>query len=281
MLLVLVVFLFNRAAMRDVMERTELVDVLQRSMDTAIGREQPPRLPAGGPAPAPASDSERSAPILAMEPEPAPAPALPAPSTPTDFDRAPSPEPEPEPAELRQPSAAPEAAPRQEDAPVTARTAAPAADTGRDRKPAAPAAPAREHRLYFAEVDPSGGISVTGVTRAAGPTGAPLTEALVTLLAGPDPAESKRGLITLIPPAVTLNRVYIRERVAYIDVSESFRFNRLGREGLSIQLQQVVYSATQFPNVEQVQILIDGERIDYLASEGTFVGQPIGRAAFQ
>ena len=135
--------------------------------------------------------------------------------------------------------------------------------------------------MYFAAVDPSGGISVTGVTRVADASRAPLTETLVTLLAGPDAAESSRGLITLIPPAVTLNRVYIRERVAYVDVSESFRFNRLGREGLDAQLQQVVYSATQFANVEQVQILIDGERIDYLASEGTFVGAPIGREAFQ
>ena len=130
-------------------------------------------------------------------------------------------------------------------------------------------------------MDSSGGISVTGVTRTAGPSAAPLTATLATLLAGPDPTESTRGFITLIPPAVTLNKVYIRDSVAYVDVSESFRFNRLGREGLDVQLQQVVYSATQFANVEQVQILIDGERIDYLASEGTFVGKPIGREAFQ
>ena len=130
-------------------------------------------------------------------------------------------------------------------------------------------------------MDSAGGIALTGVTRSADASAAPLTETLATLLAGPDATESGRGLITLIPPAVTLNRVYIRERVAYVDVSESFRFNRLGREGLTIQLQQVVYSATQFPNVEQVQILIDGRRIDYLGSEGTFVGKPIGREAFQ
>ena len=89
------------------------------------------------------------------------------------------------------------------------------------------------------------------------------------------------GLITLIPRAVTLNRVYVTERVAYVDVSESFRFNPLGRDGLNAQLQQVVFSATEFPNVQLVQILIEGRRVDYLGPEGIFIGEPIGRENFQ
>ena len=258
LLLVLVVFLINRAAIRDVMDRTELVDVLQRRMDSAVGREQP--------APVPTHPTTGAQPTVPTAPE-RPKPVPPAPDT----------------AEPRTaPAAVTADRPPAEDAARPARQAPPAAEP----EPAPPAAdrpppPARRHRVYFAAVDPSGGISVTGVTRVADASGAPLTETLITLLAGPDAAESNRGLITLIPPAVTLNKVYVRERVAYVDVSESFRFNRLGREGLHAQLQQVVYSATEFPNVEQVQILIDGERIDYLASEGTFVGEPIGREAFQ
>lgn len=285
LLVMLVVFLVNRAAIRDVMERTELVDVLQRRMDSAVGRGQPPPLPpvrttpAAGPVaapdPVPAPPSERpagTAPAAPPLPDPAPdSPRAPAaPQTPV-MDAVPERAPE---------SAAPApAAPAADRRPERAR----GAFRAEEKAPAAAPAPRpkRQHRLYFAAVDPSGGISVTGVTRTANATAAPLTEMLITLLAGPDKTESTRGLTTLIPPAVTLNRVYVRERVAYVDVSESFRFNRLGREGLDIQLQQVVYSATQFANVEQVQILIDGRRVDYLASEGTFVGEPIGREAFQ
>lgn len=252
-LMVLVVFLINRGAIRDVMERTELVDVLQRQMDNAIGREQPL------PAPRTSPDPQQTTPAATARPQPAPvAPrALTVPdATPPAVDKAPAPAPVPVPKPVAR---------RQEDT-----------------SPTVPqASAARQHRLYFAAVDPAGSIAVTGVTRSTDKSAAPLTETLASLLAGPDATESNRGLITLIPAAVTLNRVYVRERVAYVDVSESFRFNRLGREGLNIQLQQVVYSATQFPNVEQVQILIDGQRIDYLASEGTFVGKPIGREAFQ
>ena len=267
--MVLVVFLLNRAAIRDVMERTELVDVLQRSMDSAVVREQSLPAPRDLPVAAPLTsrDSDRTAPTPPARPQTAPSAIDAAP------ERAPAP-------------AAPRAAAkpdRQQEGSAGTALVAPAAAVPASAVPAAPpsAPPARQHRLYFAAVDSSGGISVTGVTRPVDSSTAPLTETLVTLLAGPDPTESGRGLITLIPPAVTLNKVYVRESVAYVDVSESFRFNRLGREGLDIQLQQVVYSATQFPNVEQVQILIEGERIDYLNSEGTFVGQPIGREAFQ
>ena len=101
-----------------------------------------------------------------------------------------------------------------------------------------------------------------------------------TLFAGPDASEANQGLITMIPPAATLNRVYVSERIAYIDVSESFRFNPLGREGLDAQLRQIVFSATEFPGVEMVQILIDGKRVDFLGPEGTYIGAPIGRAMF-
>ena len=273
MLLILVVFLFNRLTIRDVLVRTDLVEVLQRSMDKAIGRGDPASVPppaplapaspasgptapengATGPSTTPPGSTSRSA-----EPEPSAVEIAPADGAPTDAGDAPAP-----PRSMREPPPAP----------------APRAAAQPPQSPRSP--PVWQLRLFFATVDQAGSIAVTGVTRTADRSAAPLTDTIVNLLAGPDPDELGRGLVTLIPPAVTLNRVYIRERVAYIDVSESFRFNRLGREGLDAQLRQVVFSATQFPNVEQVQILIDGERVDYLGSEGMFIGEPIGAASFQ
>ena len=139
---------------------------------------------------------------------------------------------------------------------------------------------ARQRRLFFAAVSDAGEIAVTGVMRAVDDTASPLTDTLRTLFAGPEASEVNQGLITMIPTAVTLNRVYVSERIAYIDVSESFRFNPLGREGLDAQLQQIVFSATEFPGVEMVQILIDGRRVEFLGPEGAYIGEPIGRAAF-
>ena len=125
----------------------------------------------------------------------------------------------------------------------------------------------------------AGAIKITGVTRIIDASSSPLTETLRTLFAGPDPSELDQGLITMIPPAVTLHRVYVDERIAYVDVSESFRFNPLGREGSAAQLQQLVFSATEFPGVELVQILIDGRRVDFLGPEGAYIGDPLSRAA--
>ena len=288
---IVVVFLFNRAAIRDVLERTELVEVLQRSMEEAVGRDDPadvppaapvvmrqprePAAPGTEPTPGPDSSSQRS---------PLAGPAVPEVGATAPEDVTGGSDPERDVVEVAPAGAAPTGT-------VEFSAPSPATQEQRHPPPVTPGVavepptprslPVRQLRLFFATVDQAGVISVTGVTRTADDSGAPLTDTIVNLLAGPDPDELGRGLITLIPPAVTLNRVYIRERVAYIDVSESFRFNRLGREGLDAQLRQVVFSATQFPNVEQVQILINGARVDYLGSEGMFIGEPIGPATLQ
>lgn len=264
LLLVLVMFLSNRTAIREVLDRTELLAVLQRSVDGAVGGPPQAAAPPEPPAPAEAP----TAPEPAASPQPAQetaAPQVVAVSPPEPLD-----EPAAEAQEAPRPTAEPEPAPP-EDADAPQLQTAPAAQ--------APPPAGAERRLFFAAVGEAGEIAVTGVTRTIDASASPLTAALQTLFAGPDPGELNRGLITLIPPAATLNGVSVRERIAYVDVSESFRFNPLGREGFDAQLRQLVLSATEFPGVEMVQLLIDGRRVDFLGSEGTYVGEPISRAA--
>ena len=270
-LFVLVVFLFNRMAIRDVVDRTDLLTVLQRSVDNAMGRTLP------------AADT---VPVPEVTRTPLP------PATPEDA--VPQPQKVPQPEEVPQPQVVTTSpAPVREDAlPAPAPTASsdaspPGAETAPPNPPAQsdasppPRVPsARQRRLFFAAVSDAGDIAVTGVMRAVDDTASPLTDTLRTLFAGPEPSEVNRGLTTMIPPAVILNRVHVSEQIAYIDVSESFRFNPLGREGLDAQLQQIVFSATEFPGVEMVQILIDGRRVEFLGPEGTYIGKPIGRAMF-
>ena len=271
-LFVLVVFLFNRVAIRDVMDRTDLLTVLQRNVDNAMGGNSPAAgevaLPEVTRSPvAPAATGDAVAQREPREPQPQ---AVTQPQVVAA-----------DPAPVRAdelPAAAP-MAPR--DVSAAAAEATPAIEPARPDASQPPRAPsARRRRLFFAAVSDAGDIAVTGVMRAVDDTGSPLTATLRTLFAGPGPSEVDQGLITLIPPAVTLNRVYVSERIAYIDVSESFRFNPLGREGLDAQLQQIVFSATEFPGVEMVQILIDGRLVEFLGSEGTYIGKPIGRATF-
>ena len=256
-LLILVVFLFNRAAIQEVLDRTELVAVLQRSVDNLVGRSQPagdaPPLPEVTRQPLPLPQAPAAEPEAAREPEATPIPEVSAPA----------------PAADRSPPA------------VTVQPDAGATQTTQRTQGAPGARRERPRRLFFATVSAAGDIAVTSVTRTVDHTASPLTDTLEILLAGPDTAELNQGLITLIPSAAALNGVYVSDRIAYVDVSESFRFNRLGREGLEAQLQQIVFSATEFPSVDLVQILIEGERVDFLGPEGTFIGEPIGRRTFQ
>jgi spore germination protein GerM len=57
-------------------------------------------------------------------------------------------------------------------------------------------------------------------------------------------------------------------------------YNHYGIEGYAGQLKQIVFTATAFPNVQDVQILIEGEKHDYLGGEGVFIGSPLSRSSF-
>ena len=42
---------------------------------------------------------------------------------------------------------------------------------------------------------------------------------------------------------------------------------------------QIVYTATEYSTVNSVQILIDGQKKEYL-SEGVWIGSPLSRSSF-
>jgi germination protein M len=138
----------------------------------------------------------------------------------------------------------------------------------------------RQSRLFFIAVSEEGKINLKGVIRPVQYIDAPLTETLQALLQGPTTVEVNQGLISLISPQTRLRSVYIKGATAYIDFNEAFRFNSLGKEGLLAELKQVVYTATEFSTVKQVQILIEGEISPYLGPEGVAIGKPLNRDSF-
>ena len=135
----------------------------------------------------------------------------------------------------------------------------------------------RKSVIYFVEVDQNGSIGLKKIVRPVYYEDSPLTETLKSLIEGLGTEELNQGLISLIPKETRLRRVWIKDGVAYIDFSEALRFNQFGTEGLKAELQQIVFTATEFQTVDSVQILINGEKIDYLSSEGIYVGQPLSR----
>lgn len=146
--------------------------------------------------------------------------------------------------------------------------------------PVSPPAEDRTARVFFVLVDQNGEIRLQGVQRTVDTDGPPLTSMLRELLAGPTTAEQRHDLISLLPDEVELHRVSVHDGTAVIDLGQAFRFSSLGREGLLARLQQLVYSATEFPTVDAVQVLIDGRNVDYLGPEGIYIGEPLTRASF-
>ncbi|MBL8968574.1 MAG: GerMN domain-containing protein [Spirochaetaceae bacterium] len=223
-------------------------------------------------------------------PVPPTAPGLPAAKTPTPADKAtevPAARPEdpaPEDAKRESPAEKP-AAEAAKPQPKPAEKPVPEAPTV--EKPAAkplPAKPAaaksRNAVLYFVRIDDDGVIVRQEVKRQIPATDSPLLDSFAALLKGPSEEELRRNLLSLVPQGTVLLSAQVRGSTAFLNFNEAFMYNRYGIEGYAGQLKQIVYTATSFPTVQDVQILIEGERHDYLGGEGVYIGRPLSRNSF-
>ena len=136
-------------------------------------------------------------------------------------------------------------------------------------------------RLFFIKFVDEQRIVTKSALRSVAASKSPLTIAIQTLLAGPLASELSNDMLTLIPKDSELIGARIDNSVAYLDFNEAFRFNTLGIDGYRAQMEQIVYTATEFPTVDKVQILIEGQRVDYLGGEGFWIGNPLGREDFE
>ncbi len=135
----------------------------------------------------------------------------------------------------------------------------------------------RRSSLYFVFVDDSGDISLRPIVRPVYYVDSPLTDTLAALLGGPSADEIRGGLLSLVPEGSKILGIAIREGTAFIDFNELFRFNAFGSEGYRSQLKQIVFTATEFQTVQSVQFLINGERRSYLGPESPYIGEPLSR----
>ena len=135
----------------------------------------------------------------------------------------------------------------------------------------------RKSRLYFVYFDGAESISLKTIVRPVYYTDSPLTDTISSLLTGLSPGEISDGLLSLVPEGTQLLGVSVQSDTAYINFNESFRFNAFGRDGYRSQLQQIIYTATEFQTVHFVQILVNGKRISHLGPESPFTGEPLSR----
>ena len=157
--------------------------------------------------------------------------------------------------------------------------AAPSAKGQPAQQPEKPAV--RKARLYFTTIDQSGRIQLKSVIRPIAASDSPLRDTLESLLKGPTSQELNLGYVSMIPVDARLRGVTVKGDTAVVDFSESFRFNPQGLEAMDAQLRQVVFAATEFPSVKNVQIQIEGRTVRYLGTEGMRLDAPLSRASFQ
>jgi spore germination protein GerM len=182
--------------------------------------------------------------------------------------------PEPKPAETKPEPAKPEP-PKTQTTQPQPKPQTPAATT----TPAPAPVQTRDRAVYFTNVGSDGQILQTKVTRKIPVSNSPMQDSINTLLKGPSSVEVGKGIVNLIPQNTKLLSAAVRGNTAYVNFSEDFLFNTFGVEGYVAQLRQIVWTVTEFQNVKDVQILIEGRRLDYLG-EGIWIGSPINRQSF-
>jgi spore germination protein GerM len=137
--------------------------------------------------------------------------------------------------------------------------------------------------VYFVRPDSAHHTaSLAAVRRPAprGPVEARADAALRNLLAGPDKEGrgGEGGLISEIPAGTALLGVQVNAGIMTVNLSKIYAAGG-GSTSMLARVWQVVYTATQFPDVQAAQILVEGRRDEALGGEGVMIGAPLRRPA--
>lgn len=111
------------------------------------------------------------------------------------------------------------------------------------------------------------------VTRAVPPGEDPPTAALRALIAGPQPGERAEAVL---PAGVKVRSVQVKEGTATADFSGDIMRMNVGSMGEALAVAAIVNTLTEFPEVRQVQILVEGRKVESLAGH-VDVSRPLAR----
>ncbi|MHB8762097.1 MAG: Gmad2 immunoglobulin-like domain-containing protein [Coriobacteriia bacterium] len=104
--------------------------------------------------------------------------------------------------------------------------------------------------------------------------------AMAQLLLGPTAAEDGWGLATLIPAGTRLLGLSVSQGTARVDLSSEFVTGG-GTHDAMLRLAQVVHTLTQFPAIERVLLLVEGNVVDVYSGEGIVFDGAQTRADFE
>jgi Spore germination protein len=293
----LFIFALNWGKVQETLARTNFKEIVKTQSGTGKEPEKAPEQPQSA-RPEGARDQSQNA---AKKPEAAPTKVEPASPQTTQkaapkadsskSQESPAASPESDQQAVQSPTSAPSSRAKSQDGARSgqAQTKSSSASGGEAAQPQAqpglqPGAQAsartRNASLYFVRIDDDGVIVRQEVRRQIAISDSPLLDSLAALLNGPTEDELRKKLISLVPQGTKLLSAQVRGSTAFLNFNEAFMYNHYGIEGYAGQLKQVVYTATAFSNVQDVQILIEGEKRDYLGGEGVYIGKPLSRNSF-
>lgn len=113
----------------------------------------------------------------------------------------------------------------------------------------------------------------------AAPARTPATAAVRALLRGPTAVERSRGLTSALPTNVELRGLTVRHGTATVDLSRRFASGG-GSASMFGRLGQLVYTLDAVPNVDRVNLWIEGRLVRVFSGEGLILTQPLTPSSF-
>ena len=110
-------------------------------------------------------------------------------------------------------------------------------------------------------------------------TDTPVRNSLEAMFAGVNSTEQTIGMTTSIPPGTRVLGISVDGTTATVDLSTEFAASS-GSLDETIRLAQVVFTVTQFDDIDQVKFHIDGVPEDPILSHGFVVGDGFTRDDF-
>ncbi len=131
--------------------------------------------------------------------------------------------------------------------------------------------------LYFVRyIEKNDQLALEKVTRSIPLSGTPLMDTINLLLEGPTSSEERRKISSVFLANTRLKSARIENKIALLNFNSEIE-SGVGISTLQARLYQVVYTATQFPEVEGVRILINGKAKNTFSTEGLSIKRPIKR----
>lgn len=104
----------------------------------------------------------------------------------------------------------------------------------------------------------------------------PVKSSIEELIKGPSPSEKKRGILTAVHLNTKIYDVTISGNTAILNFNSAIEYGASGNILLN-RIDQIIYTATQFENIDNIIIKVNGKTRRFLGSDGIAVGGPLHR----